>query len=1496
MPAIVADCAACRVPAGRSISGRWPLFPALIFVWLATPAVAAGDRMAGAALPAAQAQEAPAVSLRLDNWAYNALRIDLPPTTVPAVGRKGREPLRIGFHRDVPAPSRGDLVPRLKWIEVDDGTIVAVVLVSSSDATSIRVALRAVLPDGGEVRFFHPAGEGDAVMLATPAELPSAPDVDAPEAGVFWSPSVDGDAIGIEIALPSRDALAAASLRVEKVAHRFLDSRATRSKALECPELHVDVQCRVGEFTSGLENAVARLEFETGGVSALCSGTLLNDGDANTFIPYFLTAQHCISTAEEARTVQATWFYQLANCDTAAVDPRAVTTSGGAEVVATSAARDATLLKLRRRLPAGVFFAGWSAEEVLTADAVVGIHHPDGVVKKYAAGEVASQKDSDGVVDAVEVYWDEGVTEGGSSGSAIFKDGLAIGTLSHGAVCSSGIYRDFYGPFANFYPQVCSALNPGTGCGDGEHDLAATAKEIAVGGTAADAVDEPGDVDYWRIAVPSYGALVVETTGDADTVGTLEDAQGYFLGTDDDSGRGRNFRLERIVETGTYYVRVVGVDDGVGDYVLRTTHTPIAIDGLPAVAWDESAIGALADSHEVDYWGLEVEANAAVALFTSGSVDTRGVLESVSGEALAEDEDSGTGGNFRIDTFLPAGTYRLKVHVEQRRGGEGGLYTLHASQTPLADIPAIAEDGSTGEIEEPHESNYWRFDVAALSFSTLETTGSTDTVGRLHTAAGEQTAFNDDVGQNRNFRIERILAPGTYYARIRAYGDETGSYTVTANHVAIAGDEILDLGNGNGAGNAGDISESGQEDLWRFDLSQATVVVVETIGSLDTFGVLEDGFGRTHIDDDSGAGTNFRIFAELAAGTHYIRVSAVGTATGGYTLHLRQHLQVDVGDTPATAAELAFGTIPESAIGPVRDVDYWRVEVPSAGTLLVESEGTTDTLVALEDARGTKLAEDDDSGDVRNFKLEHEVFPGTYFLRVSGYSTATGAYALHARHTPALSIPWFLAARNAAQGRQGFARLVNHSARAGTVRVYAIDDSGAAIGSIDLALQAGETVHFNSDDLEAGNPAKGIAAGIGGGIGDWRLALETDLDLNALAYVRTAQGFLTSMHDFVPRRQAPYASNSRYVVPIFNPASNRRQVSKLRLFNLGDQQAAVTITGLDDKGQPHGGGVRLALAPNAARTFTAEQLEGGGEDIDGSLGDGSGKWELAIGSTEPLGVMNLLESLPAAAAEGTGTNLTNLSTLPVPLAIAPATQPCVPCEVPLFVAADDPLRQGFVRLSNHSDDRGSVAIHAIDDTGRRFGPVTFNMDAGETVHFNSDDLEGGNPAKGLSGSVGDGVGDWRLEVRTDLEVVGPLAYARTSDGFLTSLHDLVRGRGDVRRSYRVPIFNPASNRNQRSQLRIVNPTPSVAAVTIAGIDDRGQPGPLGEVSFTLPAGHSRTIDAEQLEMGHAELTGRLGDGAGKWQLLLEADQPVRVLNLLLSANGNLTNLSSSPQR
>ena len=1424
----------------------------------------------------------------------------------------------------MPKAFQGDLLPRLDWRPLDDGAVAAALLVSSQQATSVRVGVRARLPEGAEIRFFHPGGVGEphAVVTAADFHFPNgsadahagngeddgqegrrkaasekaraaekAPA--APEPEMLWSPSVDGDVIGIEITLPSRAAVRASSFRVEKVAHRFLDARSVRHKALDCPDLHVDVQCRVEEFPAGLENAVALIDYEDEGSSALCSGTLLNDGDPETFIPYFLTANHCVATAKVARTVQATWFYQRESCGGESVDVRAASTAGGAELLATSPRQDSTLLKIRQRLPANVYFAGWDATDVGDGEAVVAIHHPAGEVKKYSAGAVLGKNDSQGVEGALVLTWDEGVTEGGSSGSAIFRDGFVIGALSHGDDCGSADYRDFYGPFADFFPRVCSTLDPNGGCGDGEHDLPFTAASISPGDTVAGAVDEVGDVDYWRVAIPSQGTLTAETTGNADTVGALENERGITLATNDDGGAGLNFRIERDVDAGTYFIRVAAAETSFGDYVLHVEHAASSIDALPALSANADTAAVIATRGEVDRWRLEVETNGFVVLSTGGNLDTVGRLEDASGELLASDDDGGPRTNFRIESFLSAGTYVLDV---RGYGDQTGLYTLQASHTPLADVQAVAASGSAGEIVNPTEGDYWRFDVTSLGVSTLATTGSTDTIGALHIASGQRVATNNDSGEGRNFHIERVLVPGAYYARVGAFGERTGAYTVLASHAPLADADVFEVG-ANGRG-TGAVDEAGDVDTWRFEAASAASAVVETTGSTDTFGSLEDGMGRASTNDDGGANENFRIASHLEPGTYFVRVSGFGDTTGDYALHVDLHQGADVGDTRGAAAALGIDEAQNSAIGPAGDVDYWRINVPSPGTLVVESEGDTDTLGTLEDALGGTLAQDDDGGSRRNFRIERQVAPGVYFIRVRGYGTANGAYTLRASHTrDALSIPWFLAAQ-AASARQGFARLINRSARSGTVRVQAIDDAGTAVGSFTLSLQAGQTVHFNSNDLEDGNSAKGIAVGVGDGTGDWRLRLDTDLDLNVLSYVRTGQGFLTNMHDVVGRQVGSAESANIYMVPIFNPASNRRQVSKLRLFNLEDETAAVIISALDDDGQSAPGGrVRFSLAAGAARTLTAQELEAGDDDLQGSLGDGAGKWELAVGSSQPLGVMNLMET-PSAEDTGAATgNLTNLSTRHLAPSIAPGARSCAPapCEVPYFVAADDPLRQGFVRIGNYSTRSGTVEIHAVDDNGQRYGPVTIALAAGATVHFNSDDLEDGNAAKGMSGSVGDGVGDWRLEVRTDLEIVGPLAYARANDGFLTSMHDIVRGTGENGRRHVVPIFNPASNRNQRSRLRIVNPTPRAAAITIAGVDDLGQPGPLGEVALTVPAGRARIIKAQHLEAGHSDMTGRLGDGAGKWRLVVTSDQPVRVLNTLVSPTGNLTNLSSSPQ-
>ena len=454
--------------------------------------------------------------------------------------------------------------------------------------------------------------------------------------------------------------------------------------------------------------------------------------------------------------------------------------------------------------------------------------------------------------------------------------------------------------------------------------------------------------------------------------------------------------------------------------------------------------------------------------------------------------------------------------------------------------------------------------------------------------------------------------------------------------------------------------------------------------------------------------------------------------------------------------------------------------------------------------------------------------------------------------------------------RQGFVRLINHSADAGEVGIEAVDDAGMRREADTLTLAAGQTIHFNSNDLEEGNAAKGFE-GIGTGQGDWRLEFSTDLDIEVLSYIRTADGFLTAMHDVAP------ASEAGHRVVTFNPASNINQVSRLRLVNPGDGSAEATVTGVDDAGVSPGDGVRVSIPAGGAVTLSSDELETGA-GLTGSLGDGAGKWRLAVDSERDVVAMSLLENV------GTG-HLTNLSTVPA-----------VPDDgvylVPLFPSASDALgRQGFARVVNRSAQAGAVRIEARDDAGMTYEPLTLALDAGETVHFNSDDLELGNAEKGLTGSTGPGTHDWRLALTSDLDIE-VLSYIRTEDGFLTSMHDVAPGTADSRR---VVTFNPGSNVNQVSRLRIVNRDKEDAQVNISGIDDAGMFSGTS-IRATIPGTTARSFSSAELESGSDEFQGALGDGSGKWRLTVESAQLVVAMSLLSSPTGHLTNLSSVPGR
>ena len=225
-------------------------------------------------------------------------------------------------------------------------------------------------------------------------------------------------------------------------------------------------------------------------------------------------------------------------------------------------------------------------------------------------------------------------------------------------------------------------------------------------------------------------------------------------------------------------------------------------------------------------------------------------------------------------------------------------------------------------------------------------------------------------------------------------------------------------------------------------------------------------------------------------------------------------------------------------------------------------------------------------------------------------------------------VPLFVSSWNSANGQQGFLRVINRSMVDGEFVIKATDDAGLrATEVIALPISAGASVHVNADDLEMGNEDRGIARGFGRGQGDWWLEIESDLDIDVLSYVRTQDGFVSSLHDVVS------AAMGAHRVVYLNPGSNTDQVSKLRIVNLDESEQVVKIIGIDDKARETGP-VSIAIPALGARVVTAAELEAGG-GFEGRLGDGFGKWRLRIHASGDVLIMSLLES-------PTG-HLTNLS-------------------------------------------------------------------------------------------------------------------------------------------------------------------------------------------------------------------------------------------------------------
>ena len=327
------------------------------------------------------------------------------------------------------------------WETTSDGrTAVWRLRVRSAGAVSINLGFtRYSMPPGGRLRVHTPDGE-DVVGPYTEADNKSH--------GQLWTPLVPGDDAVIEVAAPAGRA-GELELRLGSVNRGFRDLVAT-DPFREHGSCNIDVACSQADPYRDQVRSVARI---TTNGAVLCSGSLLNN-TGRDLKPYFLTARHCFrgEVSTLASTVVVYWNYQRTECGSG--EGTRDQTQSGAILRAEYADSDAALLELDDEPDAAfnVYFAGWNRGASPPTSAVT-IHHPAGHVKsislEHEALTVTTQ--SGNTSDPSGRYlrvaaWDQGTTEGGSSGGPLFDENKrVVGQLCCGAARCSVARPDWYG-------------------------------------------------------------------------------------------------------------------------------------------------------------------------------------------------------------------------------------------------------------------------------------------------------------------------------------------------------------------------------------------------------------------------------------------------------------------------------------------------------------------------------------------------------------------------------------------------------------------------------------------------------------------------------------------------------------------------------------------------------------------------------------------------------------------------------------------------------------------------------------------------------------------------------------------------------------------------------------------------------------------------------------------------------------------------------------------
>jgi len=232
------------------------------------------------------------------------------------------------------------------------------------------------------------------------------------------------------------------TISVSRVIHGYATFCSFDDALLNC---HINASCPLGNDLANEKNAVARILIHDG--QSCCSGTLINNACYN-YIPYFLTAFHCIDfdydrilDNDEILDID-TWAFSykyISPSCTPSSEPATWTTFSGASYRAANNETDFLLTEMDTKptSTSGLAYSGWSNSDdfPFEDEGTSALHHPRGDVMKFSGDDDEPLENAS----SVRVYYvyptvyfdmaagtlwetdlDTGAVEPGSSGSPLF--------------------------------------------------------------------------------------------------------------------------------------------------------------------------------------------------------------------------------------------------------------------------------------------------------------------------------------------------------------------------------------------------------------------------------------------------------------------------------------------------------------------------------------------------------------------------------------------------------------------------------------------------------------------------------------------------------------------------------------------------------------------------------------------------------------------------------------------------------------------------------------------------------------------------------------------------------------------------------------------------------------------------------------------------------------------------------------------------------------------